>query len=155
MRVLPLIRARQSNCSESPKASCTVLGWRHLWTRFCSTGVTIRWLWGASSRAVKPVQPRTDWPGGLLPGRGCSPLSGSPSGYELCTRCADVGSPERRPCLPLRAVGISRVGRVDRGRWPAPRDQRPRTKSAPRDPRPRATPPRSRRPGHSAAGPRP
>ena len=46
MRVLPRIRARPSNCSESPKASGTVLGWRHLWTPCCSMGVTIRWLWG-------------------------------------------------------------------------------------------------------------
>ena len=43
---------------------------------------------------------------GFLPGRGCPPLSGSPSGHGLCSRCADVGSPERRPRLPLCAVGI-------------------------------------------------
>jgi hypothetical protein len=49
--------------------------------------------------------------GAVLPQAG---LSGSPSGYELCSRCSDVGSPERHPRLPLRAVGIRPLRQVQR-----------------------------------------
>ena len=45
----------------------------------------------------------------------------------------------------------SRVGRVAGGRRPAPRDPRPRAKSATRDPRPRATRAARPSPGHSVS----
>ena len=81
MRVHPRIRARPSNCSESPKASGTVLGWRHPWTPCCSMGVTIRWLWGVKqpSRLTCSATDRNgaSYPAGAVPPcQGPQPVTG-------------------------------------------------------------------------------
>ncbi len=110
MRVHPRIRARPSNCSESPKASGTVLGWRHPWTPCGSMGVTIRWLW------VKQPSLFSHGPIGASCPAGAAPPCQGPRAVTGCAHVVRMWALLALPLAPPLRL-YRQVQRLDVGRW--------------------------------------